>query len=91
MFLTHRDPAVLPFALCLRCNYVIVRRSFCLVWSHQVAASSFLLYILTMMRHGGTLQGIVGTEDEIYLACAIDQADMIEAIEIDGEGNGGSN
>lgn len=44
-----------------------------------------------MMRHGGTFQGIVGTEDEIYPACAIDQGDMIEAIEIDGEGSGGSN
>lgn len=44
-----------------------------------------------MMRHGGTFQGIVSAEDEIYPACAIDQGDMIEAIEIDGEGSGGSN
>lgn len=43
------------------------------------------------MRHAGTFQGIVWTEDEIYRACAIDQGDMIEAIEMDGEGSGGSN
>lgn len=86
-----RHPTVLPFALCLRCNHVIVRRLFRLVRSHQVAVSGSFLYISTMMQHGGTLQSIVGTVDEIYPACATNQGDMIEAIEIDGEGSGGSN